>query len=186
MPKFKIFFIGFFCASLLLTLFCYLEARKVLATEVSSWTNPVKADCAVVLTGSKGRIQKGIDLLWQKRVRKVIISGVYSKSRLRDIFPQLPHYVGVSKDDIILEKRSLSTFGNAMQSLPLTQALKCRDIILVTSRLHMRRAYKIFKKTFPEEIMIHPYATISGHYKARFWPTLVEVLKSLFYSIWAY
>ncbi len=164
----------------------YFEQKKILKTEVSSWTNSGNADCAVVLTGSKGRIQKGIDLLWQKRVKKVIISGVYKDSSLIDILPRLSEYVGIDKNDIILEKYSQTTFGNAIQSLALVEAFRCQSIFLVTSRLHMYRAHTIFKQHFPEEISITKYAVHSSSYPQKFWPVFVEVIKSLFYSIWAY
>lgn len=171
---------------LVLAFLCYSEGRKILATEVTSWTTPVSADCAVVLTGSDGRIQKGLDLLSQKRVKKVIISGVFKGSTFREIFPQWPFYPEVSEDDVILEKRSLTTYGNANQSLPLAEALNCRDLVLVTSILHTRRALKLFKSTFPENTTIYTYSVVSGDFTPDFWPLAIEVIKSLFYSIWAY
>ncbi len=179
-------FIGAGLLFLVLAFFCYNEASLILNTEATSWTTPVSADCAIVLTGSDGRIQKGLDLLAQKRVKKVIISGVFKGSTFREIFPQWPFYPEISEDDVILEKRSQTTYGNANQSLPLAEALNCRDIVLVTSTLHTRRALRLFKYTFPENTTIYTYSVVSGDYTPDFWPLAIEVIKSLFYSVWAY
>ncbi len=169
--------LGYYCATI---------AYGIISSEVSSWSHNISADCAIVLTGSGGRVQKGIDLLSQKRVRKLIISGVYKHSNYKQIFPQWPFYPEVSTKDIILEKRSLTTYGNARQSQPLAQALQCKDVILVTSNIHMPRAKKIFTKNFPENMPIYPYAIVSSSFRPQFWPLSIEVIKTLFYSLWAY
>ena len=162
------------------------ETRRVNSYPINSWIEDHKADCAVVLTGGGGRIREGFDLLSHKLIRKLIISGVYSKSELREIFPQWPFYGGLSEEDVILEKKSGTTYGNARQSLPLVQALNCRDLILITSSLHMYRSMRIFKEIFPKELPIYPRAVVSRQVVPGFGATSIEVLKSLFYSIWAY
>lgn len=164
----------------------YVESRQILQQEITAWTEDHRADCAVVLTGGPGRVREGLDLLAQNRVKKLIISGVYPHSELREIFPQWPYYGPISEEDVILEKRSNTTYGNAQQSLPLVDALRCRDIVLVTSNLHMYRSYKIFRSVFPADYPIYPRATIAGRYKPRFWDLYVEALKSVFYGLWAY
>ena len=166
--------------------FVYRESSRVRSYSINSWSEDPKADCAIVLTGGGGRIQEGFDLLSHKSIQKLIISGVYSKSELREIFPQWPFYSELNKDDIILEKKSGTTYGNAQQSLPLVEALNCRNIILITSNLHMYRSMKIFKKAFPKNLPIYSRAVVSHRAVPGSWETFVEVFKSLFYSIWAY
>lgn len=162
------------------------EARLILEQPITSWERDDVADCAIVLTGGPNRIREGVDLLAQKAVQKLIISGVHPHASFRDIFPLWPFYGDLREQDIILERRSETTFGNAQQTLPLVEALRCRDIILITSRVHMRRALKTFQAEYPPNIPIIPRATIS--YGARpLWDELaMETLKSLFYSMWAY
>lgn len=164
----------------------YEESRKILSQPVTAWTTDHRADCAIVLTGGPGRVREGFDLLAQKRVKKLIISGVYQHSELRDIFPQWPYYGPMKKEDVVLEKRSLTTFGNAQQSLALVEALRCRDVVLVTSRLHMYRSLLIFKSAFPAEIPIYPRAIVSARLKPEWIEVAVETTKSLFYRLWAY
>jgi len=131
-------------------------------------------------------VREGFDLLAQKQVRKLIISGVHPKATLREIFPQWPFYGGLREDDVVLERRSATTYGNAQQSLPLVEALHCRSVVLVTSHLHMRRAFKTFRQVFPPEILILTRSISSGYVPPRTWDLTVETIKSLFYSLWAY
>lgn len=164
----------------------FRQAEIILKQKITSWTENHQADCAVVLTGGPGRVREGFDLLSQSRVKKLIVSGVYPQAELRDIFPQWPYYGAINEEDVILEKRSSSTYGNAQQTLPLIEVLRCRNIILVTSRLHMHRSYKIFRSVLPNEIEIYPRAIVAGRYNPTFVELLIETTKSLFYSLWAY
>lgn len=164
----------------------YREYEAVLREPLQSWQKDQTADCAVVLTGGAGRVREGFDLLANQEVKKLIISGVYSDVQLRDLMPLWALYGNLNENDVVLEKRSETTYGNAQQSLPIVEALKCRDVILVTSRLHMHRSYRTFRATFPANIYIHPHSIISGRYETSPWDNSVEALKSLFYSLWAY
>jgi len=160
---------------------------KVIAHEpVTAWMEDHKADCAVVLTGGAGRIREGFDLLAQGQVHKLIISGVHPRATLRDIFPQWTFYGGLRVEDVVLERRSATTYGNAQQTLPLVEAMRCRSLVLITSHLHMRRAFKTFRRIFPEETLILQRSVSSGLLPPRFSDLGIETVKSLFYSTWAY
>ncbi|WP_198021090.1 YdcF family protein [Francisella frigiditurris] len=52
--------------------------------------------------------------------------------------------LGVDSQDIILEKKSLNTFGNAKFTKEITKELAFDKYLLVTSSLHMKRAERIF------------------------------------------
>lgn len=162
------------------------EIRLIEKQEITSWVKDSSADCAVVLTGGANRVREGFDLLAQGFVHKVIISGVHPKASLRDIFPQLPFYSSINENDIILEKRSTTTYGNVQQTLPLVEALRCRDLVLITSRIHMRRALKTFQGTYPSHFAIYGRSVVSGHSETDWDEIVLETIKSLFYSLWAY
>lgn len=152
----------------------------------SSWTLAPVADCAVVLTGGPGRVREGFDLLANHQVKKLIISGVFTNTKLHDLLPIWTLYGDLNEEDVVLERKSESTYGNAQQSQPIVEALRCRDFILVTSRIHMYRAYQTFRAVFPEHVEIHQHAIVAGRYQAPFWEVFVEASKTLFYSIWAF
>lgn len=162
------------------------EYRDVIDEPVTAWTENQMADCAVVLTGGAGRVREGFDLLSNQNIKKLIISGVNPNSRLREIMPVWSFYGNLREDDVVLEKRSETTYGNAQQSLSIVEALRCRDILLVTSRLHMHRSFRTFRGAYPENIDIIKHAVVSGRYEVGFFEAAFEALKSLFYSLWAY
>lgn len=160
---------------------------RIQAEKVTAWSQLTTADCAVVLTGGPGRIREGLDLLSQRRVKKLIISGVNAASTLAEIFPLWAYYPEIKEEDILLEKRSETTYGNAQQSLPLVETLNCRDILLVTSDVHMHRSYMTFRDLFPQSIEIIRHALPSSRrYRMSWAEAAVEAMKSLFYGLWAY
>lgn len=162
----------------------YTEAAKIQAVKMDSWTTDIQADCGVVLTGGAGRIREGIDLLSQGQIRKLIISGVNPQTRLHEIFPLEPYYPSVKAEDIILERRSTTTYGNVHQTLALVEALRCRSMALITSHTHMYRAKRTFQGA--SDIPLVERAVVSGELRPEFLELLNESAKSLFYSLWAY
>lgn len=181
----RIFWILFFFA-VAVTIRFYDEYKKVQSEVVLAWMKTPTADCAVVLTGGPGRVREGFDLLANRNIKRLIISGVYSNARLREIMPLWSFYGSISESDVVLDRRSETTYGNAQQSLPIVEALKCRDVLLVTSRLHMYRSYQTFRPVFPENIYIQKHPIWGGRHESSVWEVGFESLKSLFYSVWAY
>ena len=151
------------------------EAKKILSQKVNSWSEDAVGDCAVILTGGPNRIREGFDLLANKSVQKVVISGVNPMTDFKELFPLWPYYPEVHEQDVVLERRSRSTFGNAQQSLPIIQALRCRDVILVTSRIHMYRALRTFQSEFPASVRIIPRAVVGSTIDPSFYDLSLEV-----------
>lgn len=162
------------------------EMDKIVKPNIDAWEVEPTADCALVLTGGPGRIKEGLDLMIRGQVQKLIISGVNPQVSVRDLFPQLVLYPNLQEKDIILEKRSETTYGNAQQSLPLVEAMQCKSILLVTSYLHIYRAMESFKSIFPTEINIIPYSVSGTQIPPTWGEIFVESTKSLFYSLWVY
>ena len=163
-----------------------IEYMAVINTPPTAWQQDVHADCAIVVTGGPGRIREGVDLLYRGAVKKLIVSGVHPKVEWREILPQWAFYGGLREDDVVLERRSTTTYGNAIQSLPLVEALHCRSVALVTSTLHMHRAYQTFRSVFPPDFPIVAYAMVGGELKPDLAAAMGETIKSFFYSLWAY
>ena len=161
-----------------------IKAVEIQQEPVTIWSkNLPTADCGVVLTGGSGRIREAFDLLQQGLIGKLIVSGVYNESQIKDIFPYLPYYPEVQVSRIILDKRSLTTFGNARFSLNIVEGEHCRDVLLVTSQIHMQRAYEIFRYVFPETINIKKVAVNNSKSEASFFDLGLEVIKSYSYYI---
>lgn len=177
---------AFLASVIALAAFIYKEIKVIGAEPITAWVEDHRADCAVVVTGGPGRVREGFDLLSRGQVHKLIISGVHPRATLREIFPQWPYYGSLRAEDVVLERRSATTYGNAVQSLPLVEAMRCRSLVLITSHVHMRRAFRTFRQVFPSEILILTRAVSSGAVPPRRSDLLVEVAKSIFYSFWAY
>lgn len=162
----------------------YFKTNQIISEPENLWgNNEISADCGVVLTGATGRLREGFELLAQKRIKKLIASGVYKDARMIEIFPYSGYYPEVSLDDIYLEKRSETTFGNARHSMSLVEGLRCRDIILITSQIHMSRAYSIFKIVYPDTMTIKKLTLPNTKSESGVYGLAVEVVKSLFYYI---
>ncbi len=162
------------------------QSQLILSQPVHAWTLDQTAQCAVVLTGGPGRIREGLDLLYLGKIKKLIIAGVHPKVGFSDIFPLEPYYGGSLEKDVLLEKRSTTTYGNAQQSLPLVEAFGCKKILLITSRVHMYRSLRTFNAVFPETIEIEPRAVAGASLTPKLAELGSEVVKSFFYNIWAY
>jgi uncharacterized SAM-binding protein YcdF (DUF218 family) len=153
------------------------------------------ADCGVVLTGAAGRIREGIALLSQGQIQKLVVSGVHQHSTLAEMFPEILFYPEIKLENVILERRSNSTAGNAQSSLPIVEALSCQSVLLITHDYHMYRALKTFNQIFPGSIKIIPYKMPSDRlqfraqafFDARFWGTVFEEwCKYLFYEVFVF
>ena len=183
----KVFLIIFCFAGLFLFSFLFLlELRRVSLQRVTNWNLDRKVNCAVVLTGGVGGVQEGFDLLSRGVVRKLIISGVHFNTIWDDILTQKPFYKTITPEDIILEKRSRTTYENAQQTYILIQKLQCNDLLLITSYLHMYRAYRVFRKIFPPQYRFYKVAVAPPVDPVSAESYVIETFKSLFYSFWAY
>jgi len=154
-----------------------------------------QSDCGVVLTGGAGRIREGISLLSHGQIHKLVISGVHQHSTLADMFPEILFYPEIKLENVILERRSNSTAGNAQSSLPIVEALGCQSILLITSDYHMYRALKTFVQVFPGAVKIIPYRVTSDRlylrqhvfFDTRYWGTVFEEwCKYLFYEVFVF
>lgn len=182
---FKISFVLLVMVSIGIGFFVGLHARRVLHVTAHQGRVDQSADCAVVLTGGPGRVREGFALLSQRQIKKLIISGVHPQATLREVFPQFPFY-GISDErDIILEKRSTTTYGNVMQSLSVVEALRCRSLLVVTSSLHLYRSLRTFLAHRPEGLIVQGRA-VDVWPVPTFFDQSLEILKSGFYDLWAY
>lgn len=177
----------FFLVSLMLLVFlCISEYKKIYSEDINSWSVDAQADCGVVLTGGAGRIREGYALLARKQIKKLVISGAHPDVDTKDVMPYFTLLGDVDVKDVIFESYSATTYGNAKQALPIVTALNCKDVLLVTSSSHMYRAYKTFVGSFPNRIPILKHAIVPSRAEVAWYEKMIEVAKSLFYSIWAY
>ena len=61
-----------------------------------------------------------------------------------EVYGKILEDMGVKKDDLILEPKSLNTYQNARYTKRITQNLPYKQYLLVTSSIHMERSLLYF------------------------------------------
>lgn len=140
---------SFFAWVLLLYYFSkdnYSQKKELLST---------KSSLIVVLTGGKGRIEKGIELLNEGNGKFLLISGVFQKEKIQNKY-LFKDNINLKECCIFFEEKAKNTFQNASE---VSNWLKERrveidSIQLITSYYHIPRSLIIFKKFFPDKQLI--------------------------------
>ncbi|MBI5888541.1 MAG: YdcF family protein [Deltaproteobacteria bacterium] len=141
----------------------YLGAGRV----PSNGVKPLKVDAIVVLTGGKGRIPEGIALLRAGKGKVLIISGVASEASADSIFRGKLTQGELA--GVILEKRSTSTYENAVEVRKLALERGFKSVVLITSIYHMKRAAYIFRQVMPPGVLIEPYFVTTPNFNENSW-----------------
>jgi uncharacterized SAM-binding protein YcdF (DUF218 family)/lysophospholipase L1-like esterase len=102
--------------------------------------------CVPNLNGMR-RAYLGARLFRDGRAPLVVITGGSRSERcpVADAMAQVARESGVPEDRLVLERRSLNTRENGERTAPLLRARNVSRILLVTDRLHMRRAAGVFR-----------------------------------------
>lgn len=97
-------------------------------------------DAIVVLTGGPGRIDRGLDLLEQRRARRMLISGVARTVRPVELAAHTRRDAALFECCIDLGRESVDTRSNAEETVRWLKRHKFRTVRLVTTDWHMPRA----------------------------------------------
>jgi uncharacterized SAM-binding protein YcdF (DUF218 family) len=152
---------------------------------------PAKADVIVVLGGdSTYRPARALELYQSGLAPRILISG---NGDCEEVLVALVGK-GVPRDHVDMECDSRTTRENALLCAPRLRALSARQVILVTSWFHSRRALRCFQHYMPEiDFVSLPTAvdrptrsgqreTFSGWPEpSELRPVLLEYLKVIYY-----
>jgi uncharacterized SAM-binding protein YcdF (DUF218 family) len=137
------------------------------AAVIVLWTPPQtleKHDAVVVLTGAKGRIETGFQLLLEDNAPTLLITGVLNGATLEDLIRENSEDLSNSDINAIrnhccitLDRVADTTATNATESLKWIEDNDIQSIILVTSASHMPRAFIQFIFEMPDTVKITPY-----------------------------
>ena len=112
----------------------------------------------IVLTGGKGRIQKGIDLYNKEHGKFLFISGVCRESEW-EVKQMIDKQIQNQLCCVFYDKDATNTIENAYQvkNWLLNKSSEIDNLILVSSYYHLPRSYLIFKNIIDnKEIMLVP------------------------------
>ena len=114
-------------------------------------------DAIVVLTGGSGRVHRGLQLLADKRARKLFISGVYRGVDVQELLRVSRRSPGDLECCVALGYEADSTRGNARETASWMREQGLRSLRLVTAAYHMPRSLLEFRRVLPDaEIVPHP------------------------------
>ena len=125
------------------------------------------AEAIVVLTGGRGRIAEGLTQLRKGRGGILILSGVHEDADLDAIF--LNRINTVERTRIVLEKRSTSTYENALEVRKILEERGIKSMILITSGYHVKRAHYIFTRVMPPDIKVEAYSVTTPNFDTERW-----------------
>lgn len=136
------------------------------------------ADGIVVLTGGPKRISKGLELLAQKKGRRLLISGVNAATKRSDIVAMNPSRQSLFSCCVDLEHKALDTVGNATETQKWIENTGYESIILVTSAQHMPRSLIEFRRCM-EGVKITPYPVALAELQEDDWWRKRETLRAM-------
>jgi uncharacterized SAM-binding protein YcdF (DUF218 family) len=121
-----------------------------------------QTDAIVVLTGSPGRLERGFALLEQGKAQAVLISGVPPDARPQDYAARYGVDPALFPTRIALGQESVDTRTNAEEVAAWLHRRHYRSIRLVTSDLHMHRAYYEIERRVGGDVSILTDAVVTN------------------------
>ena len=116
-----------------------------------------RTDAIVVLTGGSGRLRQGLQLLADKRARKLFVSGVYHGVDVAELLQVSQHSPEELECCVFIGYEADDTRGNAGETAAWIRDQKILSLRLVTATYHMPRSLLEFRRTMPTvEIIAHP------------------------------
>jgi uncharacterized SAM-binding protein YcdF (DUF218 family) len=121
-----------------------------------------KTDAIVVLTGGPGRIERGVELMRERRAKRMLIAGADPSVRLVDLRQRLgPQAARTLRCCVDLGSESVDTRSNAEEAGRWLKRRDYRSLRLITSDWHMRRAEYEFRRHLGGKYTIHADAVSS-------------------------
>lgn len=136
------------------------------------------ADGIVVLTGGYSRIEGALDLLKNKRGKRLFISGVHSSTKRSE----LQRVTGADADlfacCVDIDRSALNTVGNAETSIEWANEHQYKRVIVVTNNYHIPRTMIELGRS-SQDIEFIPYPIINTNLKEDDWIARGQVVRVL-------
>lgn len=111
-------------------------------------------DGIVVMTGGRGRVERGLTLLGQKRAKRLLISGADRRVRPHELAAQFKAPEKLVDCCVDLGHESVDTRSNAAEAAGWIARNRYRSIRLVTSDWHMVRGRYDLEALIGDDIAI--------------------------------
>ncbi len=114
-----------------------------------------KVDGIVVLTGAKGRLERGINLMKAASAKRMLVSGVDTSVRRQEFDAVHKVPAELSACCIDLGRESVDTISNGRETAAWVAKYQFKTILLVTNDWHMRRArFELERELGPNVVVI--------------------------------
>lgn len=113
-----------------------------------------RTDAVVVLTGGKGRLQRGVDVLAAGSAKRMLVSGVERRVTDAALQREVEAPPGLFARSVDLGFEAIDTRSNAEETAAWMRRNKYRSMRLVTSDQHMRRARFELSGRLPAGILV--------------------------------
>jgi uncharacterized SAM-binding protein YcdF (DUF218 family) len=120
-----------------------------------------KSDGVVVLTGGKGRIDRGMEALRRGWAERMLVSGVDRDVKPHEFALEYKVNSALMACCVTLGYEAVDTRSNAAETAGWIRSNKVNSVRLVTSDWHMRRAAMELRRTAPAGTMIHEDAVMT-------------------------
>jgi uncharacterized SAM-binding protein YcdF (DUF218 family) len=131
-----------------------------------------RTDAAVVITGGKGRIEHGVEVLKAGQAKRLLVAGADPAVTKRDLIRRLGGSNRLVNCCVDLGSESVDTRSNAEEASRWLARHRYGSFRLITSDWHMRRANYDFREVLGDKYMVVPdavrtephFATLFGEY----------------------
>ena len=114
----------------------------------------IGTDGIVVMTGGRGRVERGLALLAAKRAKRLLISGADRRVQSHELAAQFKAKPALIDCCVDLGHESVDTRSNAEEAAGWIARNRYRSIRLVTSDWHMVRARFDLESMTPDDLVI--------------------------------
>ncbi|MFM9853179.1 MAG: YdcF family protein [Sphingomonadaceae bacterium] len=114
----------------------------------------LKSDGIVVLTGGKGRIERGIEMLSAGNGKRMLVSGVFPKVSATELATVQKAPLRLFKCCIDLGKQAVDTRSNAEETAQWLVQNDFHSVRLITSDWHMPRARFEIERELRADIVV--------------------------------
>ncbi len=125
-------------------------------------------DAAVVLTGGSLRLEAGLAMLAEGRVRKLFVSGVHRGVDVKELLRISRHSPESLDCCIALGYTADNTRGNARETAAWMMRERFGSLRLVTASYHMPRSLQEFRAVMPD-LTIVPHPVFPAHIRLGDW-----------------
>lgn len=178
MTKFNKFLIFLISINLILFLWWIILIFNIFPKKIYNSDNLLanNESAIIVLTGGKGRIEKGVELFEKKLGKYLFISGVFEESEF-EIKSTLNSKLLNQSCCVVLDKNASNTFENAREVKEwILRNSNINKLILVSSYYHLPRSYLIFSNIIKNKSIM----MISVNEKIKFDKKIIFHIKLIF------